>query len=158
MEYIRDSVHDEITLNRIERECVDAQEMQRLRRIKQLGMTFLVYPSANHSRFEHSLGTMHMAKIMARSLKLEKIDIQKLSLAGLLHDLGHGPFSHVSEVVLKQKTGKSHEKITKKQIIESRIGKILEKHEFDAEEISDLATGKGEYGKIISGDIDADRM
>ncbi|MCD6230072.1 MAG: HD domain-containing protein [Candidatus Diapherotrites archaeon] len=158
MEYIRDSVHDEIALNRIECECVDAHEMQRLRGIKQLGMSFLVYPSANHSRFEHSLGTMHIAKVMAKSLKLEKRDVQKLSLAGLLHDLGHGPFSHVSEIVIKQKTGKSHEKITRKRITESRIGKILEKYDFDAAEIACLATGRGEFGKIISGDIDADRM
>lgn len=80
---------------------MDTSVFQRLRRIKQLALASLVYPGAVHTRFEHSLGVMHLAgKIGERLLSDEEVPLVRL--AGLLHDLGHGPFSHVSEELLDQ--------------------------------------------------------
>jgi len=110
LDIIRDPVHHYIELTGIEKELIDSPEFQRLRYIKQLPGAFYVYPGATHTRFEHSLGTMHLAGEIAETLlrsewknsdKEEKAEIekqiQKIRIAALLHDIGHGPFSHVFE-------------------------------------------------------------
>jgi len=74
--------------------------MQRLRRIRQLAMANLVYPGALHTRFEHTLGVTHVATQMAKHLAIEGDDLRLVQLSALLHDIGHGPFSHVSETSL----------------------------------------------------------
>src|SRR3954470_5307292 len=112
---IRDPVHDVIAF-RTDRppdallfRLINAVEFQRLRRVRQLGMASLTYPGADHSRYSHSLGVMQTARRMleqlGRSITIDDGD-QTVCLAGcLLHDLGHGPFSHVFERV----SGMSHE-------------------------------------------------
>jgi HD superfamily phosphohydrolase len=127
--------------------------MQRLRRIKQLGFTYLVYPGANHSRFEHSIGTLHIASQIADNVELDIDEKRMVRLAALLHDAGHGPFSHVSEGVLES----SHEYLTSRVIKESNLSSILSEF-FDPQDIIDLINGKGHLGQIISGELDADRM
>ena len=91
-----------------------------MRRIKQLANAHLVYPAACHTRFEHSLGVLHSATLMARQLQIEGDDLTILRYAALLHDVGHGPFSHVFEAPLKEINGKdaTHEAITRRIIQE----------------------------------------
>lgn len=153
MGFIRDSIHGDLHLTDFELKVVDTVEMQRLRRIKQLGFTNLVYPGANHTRFEHSIGTLSLANKVGTTLELDKEVIELLRICGLLHDIGHSPFSHVSEKALKHK----HETVTKKIIADSSITDIIEER-FDVKLITSIIDGKTKYGKIISGDLDVDRM
>ncbi|MDO5827452.1 MAG: HD domain-containing protein [Methanobrevibacter sp.] len=151
--FIRDSIHGNLPLDPFEIEVLDYPQLQRLRRVKQLGFISLIYPGANHSRFEHSIGTMHLASKLADQLELSKEDKDLVRIAGLLHDAGHGPFSHVSEAVL----GVNHEEITAFIIEKTSIhDKLSEK--FDTKEIIDIINGEGKLGPIISGDLDMDRM
>lgn len=151
--FIRDSIHGNLPLDPFEIEVLDYPQLQRLRRVKQLGFISLIYPGANHSRFEHSIGTMHLASKLADQLELSKEDKDLVRIAGLLHDAGHGPFSHVSEAVL----GVNHEEITAFVIEKTSIhDKLSEK--FDTKEIIDIINGEGKLGPIISGDLDMDRM
>ena len=151
--FIRDSIHGNLPLDPFEIEVLDYPQLQRLRRVKQLGFISLIYPGANHSRFEHSIGTMHLASKLADQLELSKDDKDLVRIAGLLHDAGHGPFSHVSEAVL----GVNHEEITAFVIEKTSIhDKLSEK--FDTKEIIDIINGEGKLGPIISGDLDMDRM
>ena len=98
--FIRDSVYGDINLSEFEVRVMDMPQFQRIRRIKQLGLINLIYPGANHSRFEHCIGTMNLATKLATNLDLSKDEIELVRISGLLHDVGHGPFSHVSEGVL----------------------------------------------------------
>ncbi len=148
MKTIRDPVHGDIDLSEAERAVVDTPEMQRLRRIKQLSFCSLVYPGANHTRFEHSLGTMHLAGRIARKLGIEEAPIR---LAGLIHDVGHLPFSHSLESVF----GVDHED-NLEAVLKGGLGDVITQN-FDKNRILKLAKGDGQ-GKIVSSQIDADRM
>lgn len=151
--FIRDSIHGNLPLNDFEVEVLDYPQVQRLRRIKQLGFISLIYPGANHSRFEHSIGTMYLASKLADQLELNEYDTELVRIAGLLHDAGHGPFSHVSEAVFDV----PHEELTGYVITKTSIAdKLSEK--FDTKEIVDIINGKGKLGPIISGELDMDRM
>lgn len=100
---INDPIYGFITINHeILFDCIQLPEFQRLRRIKQLGLTHLVYPGALHTRFHHALGAMHLMQTAIESLKSKEVDISQAEeegvlLAILLHDIGHGPFSHSLE-------------------------------------------------------------
>lgn len=153
MKFIRDSLHGNLQLNDFEVKLVDTPQIQRLRRIKQLGFTYLVYPGANHTRFEHSIGTMSLASRLADNLNLDDENKQILRICGILHDAGHGPFSHVSEGVLDT----SHEKLTSKLIKESQLSDIISE-KFDTQRITETIAGKGPIGSAISGELDVDRM
>lgn len=162
---IVDPIHDFIRVHDTELKIIDSPIFQRLRRIRQLSGAHLTYPSAQHSRFEHSLGVMHIAGQAAVSLKekgfLKTDQIQEIRLAALLHDVGHGPFSHLFEEVLQIKKKTSHEEIGKKIIQESEIGDILSKSGFDKKRITKLAFGYPKYrfvNEIISGSLSADMM
>lgn len=156
---IRDSIHGDIFLEETELKVVDTLEFQRLRRVKQLGMTYLVYPSANHTRFEHSLGALHLAGKLGGKLNLDAEERRKIRFAALLHDAGHGPLSHTSEELLQRYLGESHEKITERVIENSEITSILEEAEIEPKEISDIVAGKHRYlSRIISSEFDVDRM
>ena len=98
---IKDEIHGNIYFNELEERIVDTPDFQRLRRIKQMAFTYLVYPGANHTRFEHSIGVFHLASVLSRKLGLNEDDAQKVRLFALLHDIGHLPFSHESEKVLE---------------------------------------------------------
>ncbi|MCD7464560.1 hypothetical protein HAX54_052988 [Datura stramonium] len=103
--HVHDNVHGNIYLDRLSLKFIDTEQFQRLRDLKQLGLTYMVYPGAVHSRFEHSLGVYWLASEAVNRLKtcqglelgIESFDLQTVKLAGLLHDVGHGPFSHMFE-------------------------------------------------------------
>jgi len=162
---IVDPIHDFIRVHDTELKIIDSPTFQRLRRIRQLSGAHLTYPSAQHSRFEHSLGVMHIAGQAATALKekgfLKSDQIAEIRLAALLHDVGHGPFSHLFEEVLQIKKKISHEEIGKKIILESEIGDILSKAGFEKKQIVRLAFGHPKYrfvNEIISGSLSADMM
>ncbi|MBI5697447.1 MAG: HD domain-containing protein, partial [Thaumarchaeota archaeon] len=162
---IVDPIHDFIRVYDTELKIIDLPIFQRLRRIRQLSGAHLTYPAAQHSRFEHSLGVMHIAGQAAIALKekgfLSTDQIQEIRLAALLHDVGHGPFSHLFEEVLQTKKKISHEEIGKKIILESEVGDILSKAGFDKKHITKLAFGDSKYrfvNEIISGSLSADMM
>lgn len=173
---MRDPIHGFIKLSKKEKKLIDTQVFQRLRRIRQLAMTFLVYPGAVHTRFDHSIGVMHVAgRICARLRELnpERVsneDIDRVRLAALLHDVGHGPFSHVSEHLLKKyapadaDTGqvleKIHEKITV-DIVQSdlQIDEILSNEECDF--VVNMIQGQEAWDwrrDVVSSELDADKM
>ncbi len=162
---IIDPIHDFIKLNPHEIEIIDNPIFQRLRKIKQLSGAHLVYPSAMHSRFEHSLGVLHVANFISITLYekgiLNNDDIKKIRLSALLHDIGHGPFSHLFEEILIEKRCMSHEKIGNEIIQYTEIGDIISKHGFDKRQISDIAFGNSKtqfINEIISGALSADIM
>lgn len=163
---ITDPVHRYISFSAVERDLIDTSVFQRLRRIRQLAGAHLVYPSAQHSRFEHSLGTMHIAGYAGESL-LRKgfIDnedkLQELRLAALLHDVGHGPFSHLFEEVLESKCNMTHEDMGKKVILESEISDVLSGHGYTPSDICRLSFGESRssfLNEIIVGSLSADIM
>ena len=154
---IRDPIHGTITVNELELELIDTPHFQKLRHIKQNGLCFLIYPAMNSSRFEHSLGVMHLAGLLADHLELEDDDKQAIRVAGLLHDIGHCAFSHTSDDILA-KFNRSHEENSTRIIEKTEISDILKKHGLNPSEISDLINGKGSFGKIISSEIDIDKM
>lgn len=151
--FIRDSVYGDIQLNEFEVKVMDEPQFQRLRRIKQLGLINLIYPGANHSRFEHSIGTMHLASKLANHLELSEEDIDLVRISALLHDIGHGPFSHVSEGVLSV----PHEKLTEYVITKTPLKDIL-LEKYNLRDIANIINGKGYLGPIVSGELDVDRM
>jgi hypothetical protein len=162
---IVDPIHDFIRVYDTELKVIDSPIFQRLRRIRQLSGAHLTYPSAQHSRFEHSLGVLHIAGQTANALKdkgfLSADKIQEIRLAALLHDVGHGPFSHLFEEVLQKKKKTSHEEIGKKIILHSEIGDIISRDGFDKKLITKLAFGDPKYrfvNEIISGSLSADMM
>ncbi|GMY26215.1 deoxynucleoside triphosphate triphosphohydrolase SAMHD1 homolog isoform X1 [Fagus crenata] len=105
LKHVHDNVHGNIYLEPLFLKFIDTEEFQRLRELKQLGLSHMVYPGAVHSRFEHSLGVYWLAgkaveyikKHQGLELGIERSDIEAVKLAGLLHDVGHGPFSHMFE-------------------------------------------------------------
>lgn len=150
--HIQDALHGYIELDDEEKCIVDRPEMQRLRRIQQLGLSSLVYPSATHTRFQHSLGVMHTAGRFADSLGIKQDRRKELRIAGLLHDSGHGPFSHASEVVA-EKNGFSHEELSC-QVVD----KLEDEFSVDPQRVKKIINGELEIGRVVAGDIDADRM
>jgi uncharacterized protein len=163
---ITDPVHKCIQVTELERELIDAPVFQRLRRIKQLAGAHLVYPSAQHSRFEHSMGAMHVAGLAGdRLFSLNELAdhdlVQQLRVASLLHDIGHGPFSHLSEEVMMLRSNKDHEQIGKEIIQRTEISDILSTHGFSPKQISDLSTGQSNskfMNEIIAGSLSSDLM
>lgn len=151
---IKDPIHGIIELNELEGKIIDCEDFQRLRRIKQLATAHLVYPGANHTRFEHSLGTLFLASKIADKLKIDKDKKLEIRLHALLHDLGHVAFSHDSEYILKKYLG-THEKIGKEKILKGEIGDRISEN-FNKNKIADFE--HSEYAQIVSSDIGADRM
>ena len=153
MKFIRDSLHGNLQINELEVKLIDTPQIQRLRRIKQLGFTYLVYPGANHTRFEHSIGAMYLASRLGNNLQLDDDKKEMLRICALLHDAGHGPFSHVSEGVVDT----SHEELTSKLIKESQLSDILSEN-FSTNDVIKTINGEGVFGQVISGELDIDRM
>ena len=162
---LRDPVHGYIHVDlQVVWDCINAREMQRLRRIHQLGGDFQVYHTAEHSRFSHSLGVYEIVRRMVYEIdsiaeSLSEYGKAVVMLAGLLHDIGHGPFSHAFEDISPLK----HEEYTVKIILEdSEIHRILAN--CDPELPNDVASiiryenPKECLNQIVSGQLDADRM
>ena len=167
MDEIRDPVHGYIKITDVERAVIDTPEVQRLRRVHQLAGAYLVYPGAVHTRFEHVIGSMHVAGAIAQSLAehydITDTQIQETRLAALLHDVGHGPFSHLFEEVLAAKTNFTHEDITQKVVSKTQIKDILGRHGFSSKSMSTFAVGRESkrpqfMNEIISGGLSADIM
>lgn len=166
----RDSVHNIISLKtdtaegRLMTRLVDTAEFQRLRRIKQLGLALFTYQGAEHSRFTHSLGALHLAtRILAKlGTKYEISDEARIAVccAALLHDIGHGAFSHVIEGILDF----HHEDFTIQAVLstETEVGQVL--RDFSAElpeAVADIIRGKFRpiaLAQLVSSQLDVDRM
>lgn len=155
MKVIRDPIHGYIELDDVALSLVDVPAMQRLRRIKQLGLTGLVYPGANHTRFEHSLGTYHLANLLADQLD-SKDEQLELRVAALLHDIGHGPLSHVTENVIKRYIRKSHEDVS--SILRESFSEIFEDHSLAISRVARHIKGETGIGAALNSEIDVDRM
>ena len=164
---IRDPIHGFINRSEDEERVIDTPLFQRLRRIRQLAMANLVYPGATHTRFDHSLGVMHIAGLMAENLIENSEEKINLRLMALLHDIGHGPFSHVSEKILEMfmpetisinEGKKIHELITEKIIrSDNNIKRILKQRIENILDIVDEKTDSTLKG-IITGPLDADKQ
>jgi len=164
---IRDPVHGYIRITEAERDVIDTPFLQRLRRIHQLAGAYMVYPGAVHTRFDHVTGAMYVAGELAESLSLwydlSSDSIQEIRLAALLHDVGHGPYSHTFEEVLADKAATTHEDISQRVIRKTSISDMLSKHGFSPKKMSDFAVGKQStkppfMNEIIAGGLSADIM
>ena len=162
---IIDPIHDFVRVYDNELKIIDTPIFQRLRRIRQLSGAHLIYPGAQHTRFEHSLGVMHIASMAGQALAEKGVvssdDIQNLRLASLLHDIGHGPFSHLFEEIFEEKRKISHEDLGRDIILKTEIGDIISKNGFDKKLITKLAFGDSKLqfmNEIISGVLSADMM
>ena len=167
MAEIRDPVHGYVKMTEVERELIDSPFVQRLRRIHQLAGSYLVYPGATHTRFEHVVGAMHVAGQIAESLardsEMPADQIQEVRIAALLHDVGHGPFSHMYEEVLSESNRASHEDISQRVILETSIRDILNRNGFSPKKMSEFAVGRQKtkspfMNEIIAGSLSADMM
>ena len=117
---VQDPIHGSISLDGPYLSVMDRHEMQRLRSVRQLGLSNLVFPGANHTRFEHCLGTYHLAGRMADGIGLDRDDSATVRMAGLLHDVCHPPFSHALEAVMERATGLDHMELAR-ALINGRI-------------------------------------
>ncbi|MXV60635.1 HD domain-containing protein [Natronorubrum sp. JWXQ-INN-674] len=157
MKTIKDSVHDHIRIDGVARDLLDTPAVQRLRRIRQLGTVSLVYPSANHTRFEHSLGVYHLACEALADLGVDGRQAEHVHAAALLHDVGHGPFSHNLEALTYRRTGRYHDDVHG-LLVDGDVGDVLRDHDLDPGRVADLVAGKGRFGQLVSGELDVDRM
>ena len=157
MKTIKDSVHDHIAVDGVARALLDTPAVQRLRGIKQLGTVSLVYPSANHTRFEHSLGVYHLACEALEHLGIEGAQAERVRAAAMVHDVGHGPFSHNLEELTYRRTGRYHDDVHE-LLASGQVGEVLREHGLDSEAIADLVAGEGRFGQLVSGELDVDRM
>ncbi len=161
---IKDPVHGYVSISEAEKNIIDTTPVQRLRYIKQLACAYLTYPGADHSRYIHSVGVMHVAGRMAEQLVsegwLDESEIQEVRLAALLHDVGHGPFSHVYEELLVKKRKLTHEDMSRKIVEESEVGDKLEELGYSKKDVALLCVGKHPKKRvlnaIIAGELSAD--
>ena len=188
---IRDPIHGLIVFNNdglVDEHVwalLNTPDVQRLRRIKQLGVSEFVFPSASHTRFSHSIGVFHNARrlvnIIKREIELKRVEgvfneeRAKIALfAALLHDIGHGPFSHAFEearkalatergdAVAKTKI-RNHEAFTADMIQDGsgRVAEILASARIEAKDVADLVaaeTPTDMYHAVVSSSFDADRL
>ena len=157
MTTIKDSVHDHIEVHGVAERLLDTPPVQRLRRVNQLGTVRLVYPSANHTRFEHSLGVFYLADRALEHLGIEGQQAERVRAAALLHDIGHSPYSHNIEAVIYRETGLYHDEVHD-LIGSGRVAEILTDEGLNPDRVSNLIAGVGELGQLVSGELDVDRM
>lgn len=162
---MRDPIHGYIHVHyKVIWDCINAREFQRLRRIHQLGGDFQVYHTAEHTRFSHSLGVYEIVRRMVEEIEelsrsLSEYEKCAAMLAGLLHDLGHGPFSHAFEAV----SDCHHEQFTQRILLEdSEIHRILSAADVrlpqDVADIIGYRYKNDLLNQLVSGQLDADRM
>ena len=155
---VNDPIHGFVIFPDIIKKIVDSEEMQRLMRIRQLSGTNHVFPGANHTRFEHSLGVAALAQRLMGNMRdlhnmdLTTDDINDCIVGSLLHDVGHGPFSHNFESVLIEQ-GKDHEDFTEWIIKDSDLGDILTDLSFDKDYIAHIATGRMQEKAYAKGSL-----
>ncbi len=162
-------VHGSIGFNDLLTALINTPEVNRLKRINQLGLVSLVFPGASNSRFLHAIGVCFIAGKIADHLSLPQKEKDTVQAAALLHDLGHGPFSHTLDSLRPR--SKDHEEIAKDIILgkykidipgSGKISPILKKYNIDCREVAGLITGdhkeKPYLQQIINGPIDADKL
>ena len=164
---IKDPVHGYVYITENEKEIIDSFPVQRLRRLRQLAGGEYVYPGANHTRFEHSVGVMYLAGRVTENPKISQRtsedEAETVRIAALLHDVGHGPFSHVFEHLL-DKLDKTHEDMSLWTIKNSELKDILNKLGYNPGDIGKLAIGrlhkpeKAFLDQIISSAVDVDKL
>jgi len=165
---VRDPIYKYIAFTDVERQLMDSPPVQRLRRIKQLAGVHFTYASGEHSRFPHVLGVMHLAGKLGEKLReggyMEGDDWQKLRMAAMLHDVGHGPFSHVYEDVLNKYRKMTHEDVARWLILNTPLKDMISDAGHSPAEIGELAVGRLAAGRskilnqVISGHFDVDIM
>lgn len=168
---IRCPIHGLIKYQPEEERLINSPVIQRLRGIHQLAMAYLVYPGCRHTRFEHSLGVMHVAEKMAEQLGLNGQERRIVRLAGLLHDCGHGPFSHVSEQLLEKLTENAPPGVRKEKLHEQITWDIIRSSQEIASLLSpddvtaivklldtEHSSRRTVLQDIISGRLDADKL
>lgn len=172
---LRDPIHGFIKADRLEAALINSRPVQRLRFIHQLGLTFLVYPGAEHSRFSHVLGAMHLAGRVYDALAPKSDGLlpaaetsrerRLVRAAALLHDLGHAPFSHSAEELFEG--GIDHEEMTCRLLATAEMEELFERwgDGLAARDVIDLLRcgGAGSPGErllaqIVSGELDVDKM
>ncbi len=164
---IKDPVHGFMDLNGMQVELLSQPEVQRMAWIKQLGLGLLVYPGGHHTRLEHCIGTSYLCNRIAKNLGIDDKEKRLLEAAGMLHDIGHAPFSHTIEEVM----GRNHVEATKNLITgvetiddpdSGKIPEVLRNYGIDPCDVADLVTGnfKGNkyLGDIIDSQMDADQL
>ncbi len=174
---VRDPIHGDISVNGCLLELLSTPEVQRLHSIKQLGFAHLVFPGAHHTRFEHSLGACAIATRIAEILELPDDERDILTCASLLHDVGHGPFSHTLESILLERFQVDHVDLTEQLILgaftifddaeesfihAATMHQILEHYDADIKEIVHIIKGepsKRSYlGQLLNSTIDVDQL
>jgi HD superfamily phosphohydrolase len=182
---INDPVHGLIGLSKLEADIISSRSFQRLHNVKQLGLASLIFPSANYSRFSHSVGACHIAGRLMESIarnsgsKIDDQEVQAVRLAGLLHDIGHYPFSHTTEHAVRDFYANSlltdgdefgaenagsaygHEALGRKIFdLDDELNEIFEAHEFDAARMKAIFSKEvpSKYVGLVSSDLDCDRL
>jgi HD superfamily phosphohydrolase len=162
---IRDPLHNNIRLDPLARELIETPAFQRLRYVRQLGLAFLVYPGATHTRFEHALGTYHLARrslaLLGEEDGLSRVPADECAIvtaAALLHDVGHYPFSHA----LEESGAMHHEEVARGLIAGGEIGELLTTTLGKDAPSRIIALVRGDSGsplqRLISGSLDLDKL
>ncbi|MFP3346428.1 MAG: HD domain-containing protein [Sulfolobaceae archaeon] len=162
MKKVFDEIHGYITLNDLETKIIDSPIFQRLRRIKQTSLAYLVYPGAMHTRFSHSLGTFYLSQKVGEKLQQSGIitseELNLIRLSSLLHDIGQFPFSHAIEPLYLQSNLSN--KVLRDEIIrnDAELKEIFEEYSVDVGKILRIYNGDNSFSSIIDSDVDVDRM
>lgn len=166
---VRDPIHNLVRLTDEEWAVVDSPAFQRLRSVQQLALTDYVYPGARHTRFEHCIGACHVAGSISAAIDADEEETRRVRLAALVHDIGHGPFSHVSEEVFEDLAAAAH---PNGHVHEKASAAIVTHHEpivdaigaDTATWIAELLSGTG-HGKVrtiwrdvVAGPADVDKL
>ena len=174
---VRDPIHGNIHLKKVALELLETPEIQRLYNIKQLGFAHLVFPGAHHTRLEHSLGTYHISHQLTTHLQLNSEETQHIICAALLHDIGHGPFSHTLESLLVENFNVDHIDLTeeliqgtydifepqeKQYINQKTVNQILTDHNIDIQTVINIIKGETQHkpylSQILNHTIDVDQL
>jgi hypothetical protein len=175
---VRDSIHGDIRFENMFLDFLESPELQRLHNIKQLGFANVVFPGANHTRLEHSLGVYKIAQMAAEILNIEKYERDVLTCAAILHDIGHGPFSHTLEALLREWFGIDHVDLTERiifgqyEIFEENeksfidapsVPEILENYDINKQLIVDIIRGssikdKNYLTQLLNSPMDVDQL
>jgi HD superfamily phosphohydrolase len=168
MTVIRDPIWSNIWIEPPALQLIDASAFQRLRRVKQLGLAYLVYPGAVHTRFDHALGVYHLTGRALRLLEEQdqigdagQRDQSLLRLAGLLHDIGHYPFSHTMEELETGLVPDDHEQLAGQFLADPQVAAALEPlGKSTAQEIHELIRGQSDspLQGLVSGSLDLDKI
>ncbi len=169
----RDPIHGFIRADELETALIQSRPLQRLRFIRQLGLTFLIFPGAEHSRFSHALGTMHLAGRVYDALAAKSGGLlpaapdcrerRLVRVAALMHDVGHAPYSHTSEDLFEEPI--DHEEMTCRLLDTEEVREIFRRHgnDLDSRDVQQLlrkeAAGPGRLlSDVITSELDVDKM